>query len=97
MNRHCERCGFQINVMDVLKQKSNDKIICPNCGRTLVPTKISKTLLLSVFIMFFLVFLLLPIRFIYITIVEIMWSLITFYILPAFLYEYEEIKEDVEK
>ncbi|SFU76245.1 cxxc_20_cxxc protein [Clostridium sp. DSM 8431] len=97
MNRQCERCKFRIDTRDILKKESKDKIICPNCGRTLVATKLSKTLAFSVFIMFFLVFLLLPINFIYITIVEIVWSFITYNILPALLYEYEEIKEDVEK
>ena len=51
---------------------------------------------MSVFIMFFLVFLVLPISFVYIVIVEIVWSYISFKILPAILYEYEEIKEDVD-
>lgn len=97
MNRQCERCRYEIDVLDVLKQKSREKIICPNCGRILVATKISKTLVWSVFTMFFLVFLLLPINFFYIVISEIVWIYISKNILPAILYEYEEIKEDVEK
>lgn len=96
MNRQCERCRYRIDVLDVLKQESNKKIICPNCGRGLIATKISMTLVMSVFIMFFLVFLLLPISFVYIAIVEIVWSYISYKILPAILYEYEEIKEDVD-
>lgn len=96
MNRQCERCRYRIDVLDVLKQESNKKIICPNCGRYLVATKVSRTLVMSVFIMFFLVFLVLPISFVYIVIVEIVWSYISFKILPAILYEYEEIKEDVD-
>lgn len=97
MNRKCERCQYQIDVLDVLKQKDPQKIICPNCGRTLIATKISKTMVLSVYIMFFLVFILLPVSYIYIIIIEIVWSYIGYSILPAFLYEYEEIKEDVDK
>ena len=96
MNRQCERCRYRIDILDVLKQKSNNKIICPNCGRYLVATRVSRILVLSVFIMFFLVFLLLPISFVYRVIVEFVWSYISYEILPAILYEYEEIKEDVE-
>jgi len=96
VNRHCERCRYRIDVIDVLKQDSSKKIICPNCGRYLVATTISRALVMSVFIMFFLVFLLLPINFVYIILVEIIWSYIAQKILPAFLNDYEEIKEDVE-
>ncbi len=96
MNRQCERCRYEIDVLDVLKQESCKKIICPNCGRVLVATKISRTLVASIFTMFFLVFLLLPISFVYVVIIEIVWIYISHNILPAFLYEYEEIKEDVE-
>lgn len=94
LGKICERCKYEINAAYILRQKSMKKIICPNCGRTLVATIISKFLMMSIFLMLFLLFILVPIDIINKLIIEAIWTMVSYSILPAFIYEYEEIDKD---
>jgi CXXC-20-CXXC protein len=90
----CERCKYEINISYILRQNSMGKIICPNCGRTLVATVMSKFLMTSIFLMFFLLFIIMPLDIINRLIIEAIWITISYSILPAFIYDYEEINKD---
>ncbi|MDS0524162.1 hypothetical protein NNC19_00640 [Clostridium sp. SHJSY1] len=94
LGKVCDRCKFEINSSYILRQNSMDKIICPNCGRTLVATIISKLLMLSIFLMFFLLIIIIPVDIINKLIIEAIWITISYSILPAFVYEYEELDKD---
>lgn len=95
MKRRCERCDYEINAKYLIKQDSFDKIICPNCGRTLVAKDISKVLGIIIFVVIFTMFLFFPLNYLEKVIIEVGWLLIYRDILPAFIYSYEEIKNDV--
>lgn len=94
MNRECTRCHYNIDVLYILKQDSKEQIICPNCGRKLEATKISKAVMISIFIMFFLLFLILPIRAINKVFIEVLWFIFSKNVVTAFIYEYEEKKDE---
>lgn len=94
MGRKCTRCHYEIDAVYILKQDSKEQIICPNCGRTLEATKISKAVMLSIFIMFFLLFLILPITIINKILVEVLWYVLSKNVVTAFIYEYEEKKDE---
>lgn len=97
MSRRCERCQYDLDISFLLKQEISNRIICPNCGRTLVATEISKVLSISFFVMFFVIFLILPIKILLIIFIESLWVLISKMYLPSILYNYiEEKKDDLE-
>lgn len=96
MKRRCERCDYEIDAKYLLKQDSFDKIICPNCGRTLIVKDGYKLFTTLVFIIFFVVFLFLPLGYLGIIIIEAVWSIIYDEVLPAYIYIYEEIKNDAD-
>lgn len=94
MIRKCERCQCDISMSYLLKQEKIDEIICPNCGRKLIATDLSKVVAISFFIMFFVIFCILPLKFSTILFIEIIWIMFSKCYLPAFLYMYEEKKEE---
>ncbi|MBD7909911.1 MULTISPECIES: hypothetical protein [Clostridium] len=94
MGKICERCKYEISIAYILRQKSMEKVICPNCGRTLIATMISKILMISIFLMFFLLFLLVPVDIINKLIIETIWVMLCYSVLPAFIYEYIEDNKD---
>lgn len=88
--RKCSRCGYDINIRYLLKEDSFNEIICPNCGRVLIATGISRFFTLSTFIMGFSIGAILPIGIVNIAILEGAWCIFSYYVLPAFFYKYEE-------
>lgn len=94
LERKCRRCYFDIKTSYLLKEESFQQIVCPNCGRTLVATSISRFLAITIFSMASLVFPLLPISFLNIFIIESIWIAIYYFLLPAIIYDYEEKDKD---
>lgn len=94
MERKCERCQYNIDMTYLLKQENLEEILCPNCGRVLVATDVSKMLTISFFIMFFIIFCILPLRTIVKLIILVLWSCFSKDYLPAFLYLYREKNEE---
>lgn len=94
MKRKCTRCYFDIKTSYILKEESFRQIVCPNCGRTLVATDISRFLAITIFIMGSLVFTLLPIKVFNIFIIESIWIALSYFLLPAIIYDYEEKDKD---
>jgi len=92
--RKCTRCYFDIKTSYILKEESFQEIICPNCGRSLVVTEISRFLTTTIFIMGSLMFILLPIKAANIIIAEALWIALSYFILPAIVYNYEEKEKD---
>ena len=90
MCRRCKRCDGEITMSYLLNNKKIDEIICPNCGRVLVATKISKLLTLSFFIMIFTIFMILPLKIFSIILFELAWSIFSYIFLPTMLFDYEE-------
>ena len=97
MSRKCTRCNYDIEASYILQCKSYEEILCPNCGRNLVATTQSKVLTYAVEIKYCLIITLFPIRLINIVFLEGIWIIISYYILPAFLFRYEEEHTDDEK
>jgi len=96
LKRRCERCDYEIDAKYLLKQDSFNVIICPNCGRTLVAMEVGKVLCAFVFIIVFVLFLIFPLSYLWKVIVECAWMWGYKEILPAFIYRYEEVKDDVD-
>jgi len=94
LGRKCTRCYFDIEASYLLKGESFHEIVCPNCGRALVATEISRFLAKTIFIMGFLVFPLLPIKAANIVIIESIWIALSYFLLPAFIFNYEEKDKD---
>ena len=90
MCRRCRRCNSEITMSYLLSNKKIDEIICPNCGRVLIATKISKLLALSFFIVIFSILLILPLKIFSIILIEIAWSIFSYRFLPIMLFDYEE-------
>ena len=95
MGRKCTRCYYDLKTSYLLKQESFHEILCPNCGRTLVVTDISRFLAITIFIMGSLIFTMLPIKAVNIVIIESIWIVLSYFLLPAIIYDYEE--KDKEK
>ena len=49
MTKKCDRCLYDISIAQILEQEKVSEIICPNCGRKLVATDLSKVVTLSFF------------------------------------------------
>lgn len=90
MVRKCERCGYEIYPSYVLTQEEYNEILCPNCGRELVVTRISQVLTDIIMVMVASLIILFPLRLIVIAIIECVWLIVSNLILPVFLYEYTE-------
>ena len=90
MWRKCNRCDYEISNNYLLKQKNLDEIICPNCGRTLVVTKISKWLASSFFIMISTIFIILPIKIKFKIFIECFWIIFSYTFLPILVFDYNE-------
>lgn len=97
LRRKCTRCYYDIETRYLLKEESFQQIVCPNCGRTLIVTEISRFLAITIFIMGSLIFTLLPIKAVNIMIIEGIWIAVSYFLLPAIIYDYEEKdKDDLE-
>jgi len=94
LGRKCTRCYFDIETSYILKEESFKQIVCPNCGRTLVATDISRFLSITISIMGFLLFTILPIKILNIFIIESIWIAVSYFLLPAIIYSYEEKDKD---
>lgn len=94
MGRKCTRCYYDLKASYLLKQESFQEIRCPNCGRTLVVTDISRFLAITIFIMGSLIFTMLPIKAVNIVILESIWIALAYFLLPAIIYDYEEKDKD---
>lgn len=94
MSRLCERCQYDITVGYILKQESFSEIRCPNCGRLLEVTLLSKVLVLCYYVLGLLGLSVLPIGVVCILVFQYIWTVISYYYLPAFLYFYKEKNED---
>lgn len=90
LGRKCRRCYFDIKTSYILRAESFHQIVCPNCGRTLVATDISRFLAITIFIMGSLVFTILPVNILNIFIIESIWIALYYFLLPAIIYDYEE-------
>jgi hypothetical protein len=94
LERKCTRCYFDLTTSYLLKAESFRQIVCPNCGRILVATDISRFLAITIFIMGSLICTMLPIKILNIFIIESIWFTISYFFLPAFIYNYEEKDKD---
>jgi len=97
LGRKCTRCHYDLKTSYLLKQESFHKILCPNCGRKLVVTDISRFLAITIFIMGSLIFTMLPIKAANIVIIESIWIALSYFLLPAIIYDYEEKDKDKDK
>lgn len=97
MTRKCERCSYDISITQILEQEKVNEIICPNCGRKLVATDLSKFVTLSFFLMISVIFWILPLKSIIKLCIQIIWAIISAYYLPVFLYIYKEKEGAVSK
>lgn len=95
MGRKCTRCYYDIKNSYILKEETSKEIICPNCGRKLVVTNISRFLAITIFIMGSLIFPILPVKAVNIVIIESVWIALSYFLLPAIIYDYEE--KDIDK
>ncbi|MGL5151146.1 MAG: hypothetical protein ACRC7N_11310 [Clostridium sp.] len=91
MSRECEHCNWIIGTKYLLNQKDYEKIICPNCGRVLKVTKLSKLLCKYSQILGSVVVVILPLSIKLKLIMLGVWIIITILILPALLYDYEKV------
>ena len=94
MTRKCERCLYDISIAQILEQEKVSEIICPNCGRKLVATDLSKVVTLSFFLMVSVIFWILPLKIISKLCIQIVWAIISVYYLPVFLYIYKKKEEE---
>lgn len=94
MGRKCTRCSYDIETSYLLKQESLQEIICPNCGRALIVTEISRFLAITIFTMGSLILIMLPIKAANIIIIESIWIALSYLFLPAIIYNYEEKDKD---
>ena len=94
MTKKCERCLYNISIAQVLEQEKVNEIICPNCGRKLVATDLSKVVTLSFFLMLSVIFWILTLKIISKLCIQIVWAIISVYYLPVFLYIYKEKDEE---
>lgn len=88
--KRCERCDWNITIFYILKQEKQEEIICPNCGRLLAATSNSKTMKKCFSYIFFCIFAILPLINFKKIILLIIWILFSTYILPSFIYNFEE-------
>lgn len=91
MSRVCEHCYYEISSKYLLKQKEYEKILCPNCGRGLKVTKISKLLFRYTQILIAFVLLILPLGLKEKVVLECLWIGVSIFLLPAYVYNYEKI------
>ncbi|MGL4773817.1 MAG: hypothetical protein ACRC2K_09660 [Clostridium sp.] len=96
MSRKCEHCYWEITTKYILKQKDYERIICPNCGRTLKATKISKLLYRYIEILGVVGILLLPINLKTKLFIEGVWIGSSVLFVPAMIYSYEKLYKDTE-
>ena len=94
MTRKCERCLYDISIAQILEQEKVSEIICPNCGRKLVATDLSKVVTLSFFLMVSVIFWIIPLKIISKLCIQIVWAIMSVYYLPVFLYIYKEKEEE---
>ena len=94
MSRKCERCQCDITVSYLLKQNSCSEIRCPNCGRILEVTPLSKVLVLCYYALGLLGISVFPIKVIGVVIFQVLWTAVSYYYLPDFIYFYKEKNED---
>lgn len=93
MNRKCKRCGYEITISYLLKQKSYLEIRCENCGRLMKVTKMSKMLTLTYYILTAILIIIIPIRIIPKIVLGLAWTIISYRYLPAVLFLYD-LKEN---
>ena len=86
MTRKCERCSYDISITQILEQEKVSEIICPNCGRKLVATDLSKVVTLSFFLMVSVIFWILPLKIISKLCIQIVWAIISVYYLCFYIF-----------
>lgn len=89
MLKICDRCNDEIKISYLLKQPSLDRIICPNCGRKMKVTDLSKVMALTIFITILSLFLILPIYLLYKIFFMAIWNIFSYCLLKPLVYTYK--------